>query len=484
MKKVNEKIKNYLRVSLLAKRKSRGSGFLFLPNSLKFKQILSILIIESISEHLSQKVLREFSDKLLISFVLSDLVNKKVIKKNGYTLEKYKVNQEIIYYDIYLKTYDNKIYCRGTNTDFATAVGKAVGEVMERTSILYPHKNENIFLKKVGEIIGDEKYLDFNKVAKPIDAQLQKFPEINISDTDTFEFVESQNLYSEGPVFLPKQLLYFGGSLNFEKKIIQSTTHAAGSGHTFSMALNSAFFEVVHRHFFLKSWYFKESPNQLNLESLNNSNRESDNFLYSKIKALENKGFKINILDFRNDTGGLPTFICILEKFDGWYCGGSTSLNLEYAIERSIDEAMSTYLWEVKQIQNRNFSLNKKYIDNIKSDFLDESLNARNRVLLFANSYFINKQDKFILDGAKTDLNDCKLIFDVDNFDVKVFSKIFFGEEVYFKNVKNELLESYNSNSVKMYISNSYYFPLSEMFARPILQDGKTPINTGLNPFP
>jgi thiazole/oxazole-forming peptide maturase SagD family component len=460
-----------LRKKIIDLRKKRGSFFLHCPNNLPYFKYFTIFLLEFFG-------ILDLSDKLLVAFVISDLSDRQIVVENPIKLEKYILDERNTYYDVYIRTRDNRNYCRGTSTNLMTSLAKAVGEVLERVSIIYPDKQENVFEKKVSETEGNENYFDFNLRAKPTQAQEDKFSDTKILPQDRFEFVVAKNLLTEASIFLPKQLVFFGHSFRQEKKIIQSTTHAAGSGSSFKDALHSAFFEVLHRHFFLKSWYQKKSPNILKVTSLQKNKK-----LYEKIASLQAKNFKINILDFREEANGLPTFICILEKFGGWYCGGSASLDIFYAIERSIDEAVSTYLWETRQTQNGNYLLNRNYIESVGNAFLDSSLNGRSRLLLFGNSYFIKRQDKFILSGKEVDLGEYEN-FSKENFDLKDYAEKLFGKNIYYKNLENIFLQEYMASTVKLYIPNSYYFPIMEMYGRPILSDQVLPTFFGPNPFP
>lgn len=471
MKKIIEKINNTFREEILVLRRARRSGFLFMPDNLTFISLGNIYINEYFRKH-------ELADKVLINLTLQDLVNKKVLVPDPVTITKNRVTETLFYFDVYLRTYDNSVYCRGTATDLATAYGKAVGEVFERTSLKYPSEEiEKIELinKKVREIKNNKDFLDFNILPKATAYQLDKFPNFKIVEEDEFEFVKVKKITGEN-LFVPRQTIFFGSKNREEKTLLQSTTHGAGAGYTEEQAFASAFFEVLHRHFFLKSWYHKTSPNLLDLSSL-----DQDSFIRQKIKELENKGFKINILDYR-DEAAVPTFICLLEKKGGLYCGGSSSLDLEYAISRSVDEAMSIYYWEVGKIISGENNLDQGKIDNLKDNFLDTSLDGKLRVQVFGNSYFVEKLDKFILRGKKVSLDSYN--FNKNNFDIKKYAQDIFGKNIFCYQAKNKYLSEYNFHTVKIYIPNSYYFPLSEIYARPILSDGIEPNYTAVNPFP
>lgn len=473
---MKEKIKTFLFESILEFRRQRKSGFLFLSPKIDIKTLAQIFSNEYLGK-------RDTADSVLIENVLSDLVKRKLILPKPVQFSVYQFGASNKYFDVYLKTTDNRIYCRGTTTDLATSYAKAVGELFERTSIQYPKKNDELVIKSFKEVEGDANYLQLKSLPKATSTQMEKFPNFKVTEEDKFVFIKAKNFLTNKEIFIPRQTILFANYLEKEKKLLQSTTHATGAGYTFAQAYESAFFEIVHRHFYLKNWYAHKSPNLLDLDDLNFSSYIPKS-LKQKIADLEVKGFRINILDYRNESQ-IPTFICLLERFGGLYCGGSTNLNLAYAVERSIDEAMSIYIWETKKnIEGK--SLQKEFMDNVKGDFVDLAMDARTRVQAFANSYFLSNFDKFFLEGKRVKLDDFGGEYknNFQGFDLKNYMEKVFGREIFYWEGDNDYLKDYNCFVVKMYIPNSYYFALTEIFSRPILKDNIEPVFTKINIFP
>jgi hypothetical protein len=324
--------------------------------------------------------------------------------------------------------------------------------------------------------LSGREFLDFKYFPKATKQQIEKFEKFKIEDNDIFSFVEVRNYFSNEKIKIPAQLVFFGSSSNnLEKELIQPTTHGSGAGFTLFGADKSAIFEILHRHLFFKFWFAKKSPKRLKLETV-----PKETELAQKIKNFTERDFNIYLLDL-NEGLGFQTSICILERFGGWYTGGATAIDSYRAYERALDEAFSTYLWCTQSSMGGGDKSLKLY-KNVGKDFLDEEMTSKNKLHLFANSLFMENFDKFFIQGEEKDFENIVFEDNEDNF--KEIVKNIFGDEVYVFRPIKKYLKDYDIHVSKFYISNSYYFPLDEIYTRPILNDNVTPIFTEINPFP
>lgn len=465
---MKDRIKAILYKYIKELRKERGTSFLFYPVNVSFEALVHLLLYEAGGKY-------EKSDEVLIALVFRDLINKKILSENCLKYFEYRLN-EIVYYDVYLKTTEDKFFCRGTSTDKSTAYAKALGEVFERTSIKFPSQDEKLVEMKVSETKENPDFLDLELFAKPTDKQVQKFKNFVVNSEDAFTYLKTRNVLEDREVYLPAQTVYYGNFLNKkEKKIVQSTTNGAGAGFSPEGAYLSGLLEILHRHYFLKSWYFKRSPDVINLKSL-----EQEKELSYKVKNFLSRDFKIYFLDYTVEAG-IPTSICILERFGGWYCGGSSSYKLSKALERALDEAMSTYLWcEQTNLEGRN-KIDEKYVESISGDFMDERMNSVDRILAFADKSFVEKLDKFIVLGHEVEYTTKFDLTEVsESLDLQLKKE---GFLVFVHERQNSYLSEYGYFVSKVVIPNSYYFALDEIFSRAVI-DGKVPTYTEPNPFP
>lgn len=480
MNKFKIQIKKYLSNLLINFKRERNSKFMFLANSISLKDLLNMLKLELLKKS-------KIADDYLFNTIVQDLINKKIIHPNGVTIETYSLG-ELTYYDIHIKTINNRIFSRGTSINKSEAYAKALGEVFERTSIIFPTErelNEKIVNKKVLDVKNNSQFFDLQKYPQPIDIQKEIFPESNVNGEDEFSWTKMTNIFTEQDIYIPSQTVFFGRfSSSNEKNLMQQSTHGAGAGYSQIDAIRSGLFEITHRHFFLNSWYKKLNPQIINEDTV-----PSNTTLNKKIHTFKNKNFKIHFLNYSSEAK-MPTIICILEAFGGWYCGGSTNWTLENAMERSLDEAFSIYLWLSRINLAGNNTVNKKDIDNIQKDFIDLNIsNITKKCITFGNKYYIDKIDKFIIKNSENKKENFNENFDIkkENRNIetlKTFAKNNYGEDIFIFNKENNYLSEYNYYVSKVFIPNSYYFAIFETFSRPIIYNQIPPFYTEINPFP
>jgi thiazole/oxazole-forming peptide maturase SagD family component len=477
MKKYKNILKNFLLNEILYLRKERNSKFMFLPNDLEFSKLAEILKMEFLKNI-------EKSDELIIKYTLENLENKRIIFPKQTSISTYSFDN-IKYFDVNIKTINNRFFSRGTSTDKNEAYAKAIGEVLERLSINSPTLKEyktKILTKKIGEVFEDEFFFNLDKCAKPTKEQLDKFPSFNISNEDIFSWTKTKNVFTNKDVYIPSQTIFFGKFEKIvEKELIQPTTHGAGAGFSKHDAFRSCLFEIIHRHHFLKSWYRKNIPSQIDSKSIPNIGN-----LKNKIEDMEKRGFKMYFLDYTEEAD-IPTTICILETFGGWSCGGSTNYTLLGSLERSLDEAFSMYLWTSKQYTNKKNIINKDKIEEMLPGYTNsKSSDITSKLLAFSNKYFLEKFDKFIIMGKLkeyTEKNDVEEKNRNFNF-IKTIAYKNFGEDIFIFEKENNFLDTYSYHVSKLYIPNSFYFPINDIYTRPIIYDKIQPTFTYINPFP
>jgi hypothetical protein len=198
------------------------------------------------------------------------------------------------------------------------------------------------------------------------------------------------------------------------------------------------------------------------------------------VQEFQNRGFTVHCLDFSSEAQ-IPTFICILEKLGGWYCGGSTGINFLKASERSVDEALSTFLWNMQTSLGGGNLITEDLVLNLEPDFTDKNATDVTKNLIFGNSTFVSNFDKFIMKGEESKYTE--EFNKQEDFDVYKFANQKFGDTVYLYKQEKSYLEEYNYFVTKVYIPNSYYFALNETKSRPVLNN-LLPTFTKINPFP
>lgn len=463
-----DKIKQIFYNEILLFRKARNSRFLFLPKT-NLKFLVNLYILEYFRK-------KEKADKLLLSFILQDLVNRKVLTKNTVEKTEYKLG-EFTYFDIHLKTFDNSVYSRGTSTNEMGAFAKALGEVFERFTI--KHYAEFKDIKKIS--LWDEKLkgeiLKYSEYPQATYKQLEKFENFRINEEDLFNCIKSKDIKTDEEKYITLQAISLNNQFLQDKKlIIYSTTNGAGAGYSLEQARNGALLEITHRHFFLNSWFQRESPNKI---IFNHNDKELQNTnLYKKYQVFLKRDFTIHFVNL-SEKAKSPTVICILEKLGGQYCGASSAFDLYSACERALDEAVSIYMWVCSRNLKGNKIYNKDILDSLESGFVDERATSGLKVNAFANSYFINNFDPFFTKGKEVAF-DFRQLSERKEFKVEdilpgpVFEYLF----------KTKLLNDYNFHVAKYFAPHTQYFSLDEIYTKPNIMNGPEIVFDKINPFP
>jgi thiazole/oxazole-forming peptide maturase SagD family component len=407
-----------------------------------------------------------------------ELVSKGILRANPVTYYTYEL-KDLTIHDVYLTTSDNSIFCHGTSLDISEAYAKAFGEVFERTSIRY---NVDEGMLEVSERELREQGIprvSLEHFPKPTELQKRRFDYMVFNEDTKFSWGTVVSMHDGKEYRIPAQTIFLSNFRTYpdEKMITESSSHGAGAGYTKTQAITSGIHEIINRHFFLKSWYEGGIPKRILIDSL-----PEGSVVLHLAKNLEQRGFTIHLLDYSHEAG-IPSVICILERYGGWSCGGTAGTSLEGAIQRSLLEAISTYLWYVEKMVKEGNTIHQKDISQVKSGFIDVEYGAAvPKVLLYNHEYYVQSTvySKTMITGDFIPFSkecDTSVTYDARSHACKLF-----GDALYYQAHK-EYLDEYDFFSVKVIIPNSYYFCLDEKDSRPVLND-TYPQNTEMNPFP
>jgi thiazole/oxazole-forming peptide maturase SagD family component len=468
-----QSFKSKLKEVLYELRHNRDAKFLYLPIKLSLKDLFVLIY----NEHLNiQK-----ADQLIINMLLLELVEKKILAANPVNYVQYELGS-FTFHDINLITSDNEVFCRGTSLDISEAYAKAVGEVLERISLRF-NLEDKVIIASESELLSDfSKDLNIvlvKEFAKPMSGQIELYPRLKVDANDQFSYVEVSCLNDKNKYLIPAQAVYYRNRVNYtnEKVLISGTTHGAGAYYTLDKAMQSAFFEICNRHYYLKSWYAKVVTQRIDVESI-----DCNLTCYKLIKELEKIDFRVNLLNYSNESN-IPSIICVLEKRGGWYVGGTAGTSLDSVILRSISEAFASYLWVMKTNLAGKNDISLNAIANIKKDFIDNKMGtAFYKVLLFSNSYYIKNilDFKDFLSGPLVSYKSVNQ--QLDNLDVKQLATYLPGK-IYIKEIKKGYLNDFNYKVVKIIAPSLYNLHLNEIDARAVVND-IYPQNREFNPFP
>lgn len=447
-------------------RTQRGSKFLFVPRN-NVLNLTRVYLFEVLGKY-------DKADKELLSSVLQDLIQKKILLKQPVVYSEY-VLGDFRYYDIRLNTFDNDQYCRGTSTDKMESYAKALGEVFERFTLKH-YRNFEIKNQNVVNAAFDT--LDYKNYAQPTEKQKGKFNFYNLNNQDKFDCVEMKDIKSGKTKWLSLQAVSLCSAfLQDSKTLVFPTSNGAGAGYSLLQAQQSSLLEILHRHVFLDSWFQKETFPKIVFEE--NDIELQKTSLFRKVKNFQNAGFKVHLINLTTKAK-IPTIICIIEKLGGWYMGGSSKYSLYTAGERALDEAFATYMWCCRQNLSKNlYYKNKNNLDNVEEDFIDTKATSKFKISAFGNSYFVNNFDKFFIEGEEE-----RFSFIALNESTKFSVTEVLSGPLYEFIFSSDLLSEYNYFVTKYFVPEAIPFTLDEVYNTPIVKNSKTPTFTKISPFP
>lgn len=445
--------------------------FLFEPYTLRFTEYCKLLYYEGISH--SER------DMYLVKKVIDELVHSGILRSNPVQHYYYYEFDNITVHDVYLTTSDNAIFSHGTSLDISEAYAKALGEVFERTSLRYNPDTRTIVSDERGLKKKNIAHVSLSVFPQATMTQKELYPKMSYDDTAEFSWTPVESLGSSDEIFVPSQCVFLSNfrSYHDEAIIIESSSHGAGAGYTKDQAVESGIFEITNRHFFLSSWYKHEIPRRIDLDTI-----PKDEELSALISDFKARGFNIHFLDYSSEAG-IPSVICIIERYGGWSCGGTAALTLKKALTRSLLEALSTYLWYVERSHEGVNRFTDRDIVEVRDAFVEKKYgDPFNRTMLYQYEMFVHGKElsKSMITGphvSYTEENDKQ-----NDYNIVAHAKNLFGE-IYVYYPEKEYCNQYKYSSAKIIIPQTYFFSLNETGSRPVL-NGTYPQNTEMNPFP
>lgn len=193
-----------------------------------------------------------------------------------------------------------------SHDDFEEALSKAVGELLERyTLLLYrqrdliPASTRTLRKKKAH-------FLDPFLVAGFSEQQKRKYPDRNFAQDSVFYWTEGISVTYNRPALIPAQLAFWNyRPLSGEPVLAQRTTNGAAGGFTSEEAIRSGLYELIQRDAFLHYWLRSESPPRIELETIESQDvRET-------VRAIKRYHLKLEVCNITSDIG-VPVFLAAL----------------------------------------------------------------------------------------------------------------------------------------------------------------------------
>lgn len=229
----------------------------------------------------------------------------------------------------------------GASIAHEDALRSAIGEVLERYSAKWVPRRDTIYAS----------YADLDETAPhPAGFALfhssqygdPGFPFVPFTENTFVTWVRAVELASDGPSWLPVQLVYLHhDQATTENPISYSTSSGIACALTYEDALLKALLEVLERDATMVAWYIRYSPPLIDISC------------DSELKAIEQNYFAVQgahhlALDL-SGMHGVPTVLALVEDEDpavgGAAFGSACALDARSAWLKAMTEAYHTRLW-------------------------------------------------------------------------------------------------------------------------------------------
>lgn len=341
----------------------------------------------------------------------------------------------------------------GASFDGNIAISKAIGEFLERYSLLH-WKDYPFVVASQAELKRKQKrFLNLNVLAGVAGK--------HIDDRAPFRWVKGYELFAGVSTLLPAEFVFWNYSpLGDEPSLFEANTNGAGGMFTLEGAILSGVRELIQRDAFLIFWLNTLAPPRVEQSSLEGKAR----FVADQLSRYR---FDFEILDITTDIG-LPAFAAVLIDGAGEsrsaYIGAGCEANPDAAIARALEESLLVY--HSARQGKHVFSLPDPYVP------FQTPLGHYERVRLWANPNMFS-QFAWFLAGKKISFQKVKSRFRVPldpegerAFIFDEFKKRGSGYEIYYYSAPHPILKKLEYYAVKTLIPELIPLYLEETHAR------------------
>jgi thiazole/oxazole-forming peptide maturase SagD family component len=273
----------------------------------------------------------------------------------------------------------NTRFCRGCSDDYDVAVAKAVGECLERTTLLYYRQRSLVRSSPRALRARRLRFVDPRSLTVFSTWQTERRPELAFDDDTVFGWERVTSLHTSEEALAPAQAVYWNYSLGFadapEPLLREQNTNGAGGHYTPEAAVLSGLLECVQRDSFFRKWLRREPAARIDASGVRRPNT------VALLRSAREVGLEPMFLDYTSPIG-VPTCLCVLVRSDGGFpyasAGASSRLDGETALHDALIEAASVH--HVLAPSEERVSLPERY-----EPFVDPTFPTLRRLLYWAN---------------------------------------------------------------------------------------------------
>lgn len=418
------------------------------------------------------------------NFSLSQIKIINFLVKNNYIKRKIFIDKitfrNLVLFDYLIYTIGDRGISRGTSFDEQEAIGKCLGEIIERIPFRKGFSSPKDIVASSQEMKKRGlSFFDYALLPKATEEQKKMYNNFDYNKDSIFEWSEIWSYTKERYVYIPKQLIYWGFySKNPEKTLRECNTNGLASSETQESAIRSALSECLQRHIFFSAWYFpkKELVVEIDLESLFKIHKNLKNIQ----EDISSNMINFRIFRIKNAISDVfDVYFCVLENIltGGIYIGCSGGENSYVTIERSIQEGLSIYTFTNRALYNGEELLN--YTD-VKMNNFKYGIVGNQRIIWWGhhideegkailNSFLGNTKEKYTHKKTKKESLFGRVIEEFGDFFYRISDH----------SINTEMTQF----SAVVILPNAYTLPLDEHMSTPVLKD-VYPQNVKAHPFP
>jgi len=229
-----------------------------------------------------------------------------------------------------------------SNRDPATALSKAIGEILERTitglydcNTVFRNASPEKMMENNIPIVYPPQYHRFLGIQK------QKFSELNYDSKKSILWVEGKNTMTRESAYIPRRMTLWASRERHESMFVHATTNGSAGYFTRSGAVLRGLLEIAQRDGFLVHWLTMIPPQVIQNDTLPKAEQEM-------IRKFETRGVSVFIL---NTTAlSIPSVVVVGVSTHAMVPQVVLSGGADTTFERAIQGALSEMVMSIGMI--------------------------------------------------------------------------------------------------------------------------------------
>ena len=236
----------------------------------------------------------------------------------------------------------------GVSEEKSVAMTSCLAEALERYCMSYISKSEIVSCKKK-ELDKQKVFSDFSTYSSDQYAAYSDFLDPN---HDAIEWTKIYSIRDKGKyMYWPASLIYLPYDIN--KPVAETTSTGMAAGFSIDECIISGLMELIERDALMINFMQRLNPPEIDIDTITGNNKK----FIDDIK----EEYNIKIYRLYSDID-VPTYLSIIYKNNKkihYGIGACSSLDSDYAINKSLKECLFTYFYSLNIMDVRQKKLDK-----------------------------------------------------------------------------------------------------------------------------